>query len=296
MYNIDLHIHTTCSDGSFTPIEIIDLAKKHHLEVISISDHDCIDAYNDEFFAYAKKCNLKIITGIEISTRLANKSYHVLGYNFDINNDALKKEIALLKNSRLDYLYNVGNKLKELGFYLDIDKLEKIDIVTKAHIAKEVVNNELNDELLHHYFKHIPSFGEFIETIMNEGCIAFVEKKTITPMQASELIKNAGGKVVLAHPVCYRYEDGTKDDEIMSLIDSMHVDGIEAGYIYLDVNGNKVNEVIKWQQVAKDKNLFITVGSDFHHDDKIHPMIGLIDECIGIDDREKKQIIDSICK
>lgn len=176
MFNIDLHIHTTCSDGKLTPNQILDLAKQNKINAISITDHDSIDAYTKEFYSYAKKYNIQIITGIEISTKINHKTFHVLGYNIDIKNNELNNILKSIKNARIDYLYDVSYKLESLGFHISLDKLKKIDIVTKAHIAKDVINNEKNNKLLFHYFQHIPSYGEFIEEMMNEGCPAFIEK------------------------------------------------------------------------------------------------------------------------
>lgn len=294
MYNIDLHIHTNCSDGSLDPFKIIDIASHDNIKVISITDHDTIDAYSEELFDYAKKHGIELITGVEISTKLNNTGVHVLGYNFDIHNMELINRLNLLKNSRYDYLYNVSERLINLGFNINLNELKQIQIVTKAHIAKNIINNKENEKLLLHYFQHIPNIGQFIETIMNEGCPAYVPKHTITPTEASQLIKKAGGKVILAHPVCYRYEDDIDCDETVKLIKDMNADGIEAIYIYIDLNGHKINEIEQWMEFARKNSLLITMGSDFHYYDEIHPTIGLLNENIVINDEEKKKIIYGI--
>ena len=138
---------------------------------------DTIEAYNDELFDYCKKNNIEIITGVEISTRYNKKSIHVLGYNIDLNNKELINKLESLRNSRHDYLYKISNKLKDLGYLINIDELDKVDSVTKAHIALDIINNKKNHDLLNKVFNHIPNKGEFIETIMNEGCPAYVKKK-----------------------------------------------------------------------------------------------------------------------
>ena len=88
---IDLHVHTNCSDGSMTPKEVIDEAVKNGVSVISIADHDTIDAYSDELFQYAAAKNVKIIPAVEISTKTGKCGFHVLGYNFDMKNEKLLK-------------------------------------------------------------------------------------------------------------------------------------------------------------------------------------------------------------
>jgi hypothetical protein len=281
---IDLHIHTNCSDGSLTPFEIIDEAKKNGLNTISITDHDTVESYTEKLVNYANKCGIELIRGIEISTKTKRCGIHVLGYNIDINNKEFNNKLSKLRNARHDYLYKVSSKIEELGYIINTKELDKIDSVTKAHIALDIINNKNNKEKLQLDFGHIPSKGEFIETIMNEGCPAYVKKETITPKEAANLIRSAGGKVVLAHPVAYFYEDNLTVKDIQSLIDDMNPDGIEAYYIYIDRNGNKHNDINTWLELAKKNNKFVTIGSDFHTKDNIHPVIGLIGEDIKLND------------
>ena len=280
--NIDLHIHTTCSDGVLTPFEVINEAYKNNVKIISITDHDNLNAYSEELINYAKEKDIKLITGIEISTKINKCGIHVLGYNIDIHNEELINKITKLQNARHDYLIKVSDKLKSLGYLVNTEKLDKIDAVTKAHIALDVIENNDNKNILFKTFNQIPSKGLFIETIMNEGCPAYVKKETITPLEASNLIKNAGGIVVLAHPVAYFYEDNLKEIDIKNIIENMKADGIEAYYIYVDKDNNKHNDIKKWYKFAKENNLLVTIGSDFHSFDNIHPNIGLTNENINI--------------
>ena len=274
---IDLHIHTNISDGDLSPKEIIDEAINKGVSVIAIADHDTIDAYNEDLYNYAKEKNIRIINAVEISTKINKTGIHVLGYNFDINNEHLKQKLSSLKNARHNYLYNVASKLEKLGYKINTHKLDQIEAVTKAHIALDV---EKNKKLLIENFNQIPSKGEFIENVMNEGCPAYIKKDSITPKEAAELIRSAGGKVVLAHPVAYKYEDNLTEEDILNIINDMKADGIESNYIYIDRNNNKIDEVAKWNKFAKDNNLIQTIGSDFHNKDGVHPEIGLREHLI----------------
>ncbi len=296
MEKIDLHIHSTLSDGVLTPKEIIDEAVKNGVSVIAIADHDNIDAYTDEFYNYAKENGIQIINAVEISTKTEKAGIHVLGYNFNIENAFLKEKLNVLKNVRHEYLNNVAKKLKELNYFLEIKELEKIEAVTKAHIALNVINHPKNTDLLLQQFGHIPNKGKFIETIMNEGCPAYVKKNTITPQEASKIIKEAGGKVVLAHPVAYEYEDNLNEEAIANLVTEMKADGIEAYYIYVDRNNNKIDEIKKWKNFADQNNLLVTIGSDFHNEDGIRPQIGLINERLNLNDEDVNNIIEDILK
>lgn len=292
---IDLHIHSNYSDGKFSPKEIIDMAKQNNVKYISITDHDNVDAYTDELFDYANKNNITLIPGVEISTKTDKCGIHVLGYNYDLNNKELKDQLCKLRNARHDYLRKVSNKLSNLGFIVNTNELDKIDSVTKGHIANDVVNNKNNKEQLIKFFGHLPNKGEFIETIMNEGCPAYVKKESITPKEASKLIKNASGKAVLAHPVAYTYEDNLTTEDIKILVKDMNPDGLEANYIYFrKCENRKIDEIDKWKQFAKDNKLFETIGSDFHDLNGLSPEIGLINEKITYDETFVNNIIDNL--
>lgn len=286
MEKIDLHIHTTCSDGVLSPYEVIDEAYKNNVKIISITDHDTISAYTEDLIEYAKKKGIKLIPGIEISTKSNKCGIHVLGYNIDINNKEFSCILCDLRSTRHKYLYDVSKKLESVGFILDVNTLDKIDAVTKAHIANDVINNKNNKDNLIKYFNHIPNKGEFIETIMNEGCPCYVKKETITPSYAADIIRKYGGKPVLAHPVAYKYEDNLSCDEVLKILKSMNCHAIEGNYVYVDRNNNKINEVKLWNKFAIDNALVSTIGSDFHASDGIRPIIGLVDEEVdaNIDD------------
>lgn len=291
---IDLHIHTNISDGTLSPKQVIDEAKKNDVSIIAIADHDTIEAYNDELFEYAKSKNITLIKAVEISTKTNKTGIHVLGYNFDLENEELNKKLFELRNARHDYLYKVANILKSIGYTLNLSILDAIDSVTKAHIASDVIDNIQNQAKLLHDFGHIPTKGEFIETIMNEGCIAYVKKASITPKEAANLIRNANGKVILAHPVAYTYEDNLTEKDIYDLIMEMKADGIESNYIYIDRLSNKKNDIDKWTTFANKHNLISTIGSDFHTDDGIHPTIGLIGEDLHLSNSDIDKIINSL--
>ena len=291
---IDLHIHTNISDGALTPKEIIDEAVKNNVHTIAIADHDTIDAYTQELYDYAKEKNINLITAVEISTKINKAGIHVLGYNFDKKNKKLLKKLSLLRNARHDYLFNVTKKLNKLGYKVNIDELDKIEAVTKAHISLDVISNKENEKLLISNFGHIPSKGEFIETIMNENCPGYVKKESITPTEAAELIREANGKVILAHPVAYTYEDNLTDEEIISIIKDMKADGIESNYIYIDRNNNKINDIEKWNKYAKKLNITTTIGSDFHNFDNIHPIVGLLNEDINLSLNDINNILYNI--
>lgn len=294
MKKIDLHIHTNKSDGLLSPKEIIDEAKKKPVQTIAIADHDTVDAYTDEVYNYAKDNGIELITAVEISTKTKKCGIHVLGYNIDTSSKYLNESLKKIRSARHDYLHNVANKLNEMNYILNINKLDMIEAVTKAHIAMDIISNKTNEKQLLKQFGHIPSKGEFIETIMNENCPAYVKKETVTPKEAAEIIRKAGGKVVLAHPVAYVHEDNLTMNEILEIINDMKADGLEANYIYTDRNNNIVNEIEKWNKFAEENHLFVTIGSDFHMEDGNHAEIGLENVGVVLEDEKADEILEKI--
>lgn len=294
MKKIDLHIHTNKSDGLLSPKEIIDEAKRKQVQTIAIADHDTVDAYTDEVYNYAKDNEIELITAVEISTKTKKCGIHVLGYNIDTSSKYLNESLKKIRNARHDYLHNVANKLNEMNYILNINKLDMIEAVTKAHIAMDIISNKTNEKQLLKQFGHIPSKGKFIETIMNENCPAYVKKETVTPKEAAEIIRKAGGKVVLAHPVAYVHEDNLTMNEILEIINDMKADGLEANYIYTDRNNNIVNEIEKWNKFAEENHLFVTIGSDFHMEDGNHAEIGLENVGVVLEDEKADEILEKI--
>ena len=293
---IDLHIHTKMSDGELTPKEVIDKAIENKVKVISIADHDTIEAYTEEFIQYAENKGIKLIKGVEISTKINKCGIHVLGYNIDVENEKFKESLYKIRNARHEYLYKVSEKLEKLGYYINTEELDKIDAVTKAHIALDIIKSSKNEQKFLDEFGHIPGKGEFIETVMNENCPAYVKKETVTPQKAAEIIRQANGKVVLAHPVAYEHEDGLNEEDILQIVNDMNPDGIESNYIYIDRDNNEFDECEKWNQFARNNNLFVTVGTDFHNSDGIRPEIGFVNKKIELTEDEIDKITENLEK
>lgn len=272
---IDLHTHSICSDGVLSPKEIIDKAIENGVKIISITDHDSISAYTPEIIQYAKDKGVTLIKGIEFSTKYKGVGFHILGYNVKLEDIKLRETIDKLQNSRKNYLIDVSKKLEELNFLVEIDKLLKLPSITKSHISADIVKNPKNNDELIKTFGYVPNKGEFIETIMNEGCPAYTPKFGITPKEASDIIRGAGGVVVLAHPVAYVYEDKLSPKDIMEVAVNIDADGIEGNYLYVNCKDVLFDDCLFWNKQASENHFVSTIGSDFHRSDGIRPEIGL---------------------
>ena len=294
MTTIDLHIHSTKSDGSLTPFEILDEANRNGVKFLAISDHDTIAAYNDELFEYADKLGIKLIPGVEVSTRYNRKGFHVLGYNFDTKNKDFCNFLEKVRSSRKKYLIEVNEKLNELGFVLNFEKLSKVESVTKANIALDIVTNPANKQRLEEIFGEVPTRGVFIESILIEGCPAYVRKESILPEEAGEAIRKAGGKVVLAHPVVYDRKDNVPVEMIEEVVSNLKPDGIEANYLYFDKLNNMFDDIAFWRDFADKHGLFATIGSDFHLDDGVRAKIGFANQNLSLNEEETKNILNCL--
>jgi predicted metal-dependent phosphoesterase TrpH len=270
---IDLHTHTKCSDGLLAPNELLLKAKEYNLSAISVTDHDTLLAYKDrKIFDFARNLNIELIIGIEFSTVSENgNKYHILGYDFDLENVELNKTIDELQNSRKEYTENVCKLLTDDGWYIDKVKLLKGgESITKAHISREVIHDNRNKEKLILDFGNMPSEGAFTEKYLIKGCKYFVKSaKKITPKEAIDVLHCAGGVAILAHPA-FNIIQGEDFEVLTKSFLEMKIDGFEC--INLQYNKSKNDEevdmVLKFENFCKKNSLLITGGSDYHHDKK----------------------------
>lgn len=265
---IDLHTHTTCSDGSLTPIELLDRAKEYNLEAIAITDHDNINAYTPELFAQAKKRNIELVPGIEFSTRDATgNKYHLVGLLIDLENQELISLISDIEKRRREIATAIMKLLQENGWQVDIDQvLACNNVITKPHISKAVINNPQNATKLHEIFGTIPSDGQFIEETMIKGKPCFFKApEDLSPRQAIDIIHTAKGLAFLAHPN-FNISQGEDPNTLAEKFLNWKVDGFEAICVEFDrSNNDKENDNRQFfTDFAFENNLLISGGSDFH--------------------------------
>lgn len=253
MYRADLHCHSTCSDGTYTPIKLLELAKEKELSAISITDHDTLDAYSDEVFQKSKELGVKLYVGVEFSTRYKKFPVHLLGYRVKKTPEIL--EFCLKhQERRLNRNREILEKLKRLSIIVEEEELgdPKDRTVGRPHIAEVLLKK--------HY---ISSIQEAFDRYIGEGKPCFASGVSFTPQETIAMIRNAGGKVFIAHPHLI------KKSEILKDLLYMDFDGIECYYSLFHGTHEK-----KWLKIAREKGWLVSGGSDFHGSIKPHIQLG----------------------
>lgn len=279
MLPIDLHVHSTRSDGTYTPTQLVDYAMKKGLAAFALTDHDTVDGL-EEAVSYAEKLRRKpsapgtatgeqlvpkcesqqplpvpeVIPGIEFSTEYQGQDVHILGYYIDYHQEAFLKKLQEFVDSRTLRNQKMCRLLQEAGIAVTYEALlsEFPDsVITRAHYAKY---------LLRHGY--IQSMKEAFDRYVGDHCPCFVPREKVTPVQAVQLILEAGGIPVLAHPILYHMSDA-RLEALTGELKAAGLTGIEAIYsTYRPCDERQI------RRLAEKFDLLITGGSDFHGDNK----------------------------
>ena len=256
---IDLHVHTTASDGSLSPAEVVEAALEKGLTAISVTDHDTVEGV-----PYAVKAAsgypLKVIPGVEISASYHGKEIHVLGYNIDVSNDLLNetlKEVARLRDERIGKMCAL---LREHGVDITIEELHEASeshLLTRGNIGHFLINNGYAKDMQEAFEKYIGT---------RSSC--YIPRFKLDVEDTVKIIKYAKGICSLAHPVQYRLTD-RQYAELFKDLKALGFSCIEA--IHSD---NKPGDDIRFKNLAASAGLLITGGSDFHGRSKPDISIG----------------------
>lgn len=252
---IDLHIHSTASDGSFSPLEIMALAKKANVRAISITDHDTLDGIK-KILTHPLPADPELITGVEISCQPPSEfkdagSIHMLGYGFSIYDKKLNSILEKAKDSRKKRNPKIIGKLNSLGFNITLQQVEnrfETDQTGRPHIARFLLEQG-----------YVETFAQAFAKYLGKGRPAYVSKYKISCKQAIETILEAGGIPVLAHPGLLMFN---KNQELESFIDKLIAFGLEGLEVYYTDHNASMTSF--FQNLAIQKNLIVTGGSDFH--------------------------------
>lgn len=240
---IDLHMHTNCSDGELTPEQLVNLIRERHVTHFAIADHDTLQAY--EQLANMELTQSTLISAMEFNTDGPNGELHILGYGLDLQNDQLLEYCTMRREERLHWSKKIVTKLQQLGYSIDYEKVQQRaegGIIVRTHIADELVSLG--------YFENAQTA---FEKLLTKGAPAFEARKGATSAEAIQMIHNAGGLAVLAHPGIYKF------DYSIEKVIAEEIDGIEVFYSL-----HSEEQVNHFKQIADNYNLYKTVGSDFH--------------------------------
>jgi len=251
---IDLHIHTVKSDGTFTPTEVLETARKKKLTAFSITDHDSVDAFFD-IEDQLTDSDPEYIPGLELSVTLGNSDLHILAYYFDPRSEELRNKIDEFRSYRNERGAMIVEKLNNMEVDITIDDVKKIAgkaAIGRPHIADVIYQSGA-----------VKSYNQAFNKYIGNGKPAYVAKKNFTPEEAISMIHNAGGIAVLAHPAI------EETYQHLEMLVGLGLDGIECFHAY-----HKQKDIDQFKHFAERWHLVITGGSDFHGREGSYGKIG----------------------
>jgi predicted metal-dependent phosphoesterase TrpH len=257
---VDLHVHSTASDGTYRPEEIVRKAVEIGLEVLSLTDHDSVDGIAPAIEAASAYPGLRFIPGVEISTDLPDGEAHILGYFIDYTDAGFKAALEKFRNSRVGRARGIIKKLADMGMELDWRRVQEIagdGSIGRPHIARAMLEKG-----------YIKSFVEAFDKYIGHGGPAYVEREKMTPSEAVELVIRSGGLPVLAHP----FTVGRPEPMVIELKKAGLI-GIEAYY-----KENNPEQTTAMLAMADKYGLIATGGTDFHgNEDSRDAMLGSVE-------------------
>lgn len=257
MSKVDLHIHSTASDGRYSPQEIIGKAAGLGLETIALADHDSIDGIAPALEEVRKLKRLQFIPGVEVSTDVPNGEVHVLGYFIDYTSEELAAALARFRHSREGRAQGMIDRLKELGINLSWERVREIagdGAIGRPHIAQAMLEKGYISSIKEAFDKYIARDGP-----------AYVEREKMTPVEAVQLVLRSRGIAVMAHPFTV-----PEPEAMIAELKAAGMAGIEAYY-----NGYTAEEIGQLIAMARNHGLMVTGGTDYHGlDDSKETMMG----------------------
>jgi hypothetical protein len=261
MGNIDLHLHTTASDGVMTPSQIVNYAKSKGLLAIAITDHDTIEGL-EEGLLEGERIGLEVIPGIEISAEHSPGSMHLLGFFLDIHHPILKERLGYLQRARAERNPRMAEKLNKLGIDITFDEVLKASgggQVGRPHFAQVLLEKG-----------YVRSFQEAFDRFLKKGASAYVEKMRFSAEESIHFINEANGVAVLAHPNTLQVNGYSELENLILRLVKRGLRGIEAYY-----PEHSALEVAQYKTLAERHGLLVTGGTDYHGIDKNGLAIGV---------------------
>ncbi|MGE0474717.1 MAG: PHP domain-containing protein [Nitrospirales bacterium] len=249
MSRIDLHTHTTWSDGSYSPTELVEWAHHHDIRTLAITDHDTTEGL-DEALPLSQALGMDLIPGIEISTRFQEREIHVLGYFMNYQDPTFQTRIRGLQSTRLQRIQKILHKLEFNGVSLyleDVQRLAGSGSIGRPHIAQVLIQQG-----------HASTFREAFEKYLGIRGTAYVPRDVPEVFETFSWIREAGGVVILAHP----FWEGFRREDVDSACQTLVENGLQGLEVFYGTFSAK--QISFNLHLAKRFNLLVSGGSDFH--------------------------------
>ena len=245
-----MHAHTTYSDGSATPEELIALAGAKGARAVAVTDHDTVAAISQARSA-AERLGIEFVAGIEISAEYSPGTMHILGYCIDDESVTLAAKLEELKKAREERNPQIANRLRLLGFQISYDEVVALAgnrVVGRPHFARLMIQKG-----------YVTTIQEAFDRFLKKDAAAYVAKARLSPAESIALIHEAGGVAVLAHPYQLKLSSYEEVDQLVGELADLGLDGIEAVY-----SRHSVSERGSYSEIAARHGLLVTGGSDYH--------------------------------
>ena len=267
---IDLHTHTTASDGSLSPTALVRLAHEVRLTALAVTDHDTIGGLA-EAQAEAQRFGLDFLPGVELSVEDKDGRFHLLGYGFDPEFSELAEKLVELRRSRALRNTQMADKMAALGLPVTIDDVrdaakkhaedgEESEVIARPHFAQALIAKGV-----------VGSVQEAFDKYLASGKPLYQAKEVLTPADAIALLHRAGGVAVMAHPGLVPLSQPALAARVAALASDAGMDGMEAYY-----SQHSPADTQFFLDLARAHNLLVTGGSDFHGTPKPHVPLGIV--------------------
>lgn len=267
---VDLHTHSTASDGTFTPSELVAEAARAGIGVLALTDHDTVAGVT-EAQAAGSQHGVQIVPGIEISVAWQPGELHLLGFGVDAESDALISLMRYAQEKRLERNRKMIEQFNKEGIIIDTEQLSLIaggTVIGRPHFAQYLVRT-----------RKVKSVQEAFQKYLAKGRPFYIEKECLPLTEAIKAVKTAHGIPVLAHPMSL-YLSWAKLPDAIAQFKEQGLMGIEAWH-----SGARYGECIRLQSLAQELNLIVTAGSDFHGGNRKDVHLGRTANNIPIADR-----------
>lgn len=257
---VDLHTHTSCSDGTLSPSELVGLASTLGLRAVAITDHDTV-AGNPEALAAGERHGIEVLPGVEISTQWEGVTFHLLGYGLRQGGSEVEATFAFLEDCRRQRNPLMIAKLRELGVSITLEEVAEEaggSLVGRPHFARVLLRKGA-----------VASLQEAFDRFLGRGAAAYVDKTRLPPSDACKVIRDAGGVPVLAHPGLVEREHRDRLEPLIRHLIPLGLAGVEAYY-----SSHTPEQTAYYLQLCRRLNLVATGGSDFHQPEEAGPRLG----------------------